>query len=49
MSDTDSLGRPEIDIFKRFAAVCPIEILPGSIENRPPPAPDLRCETARES
>jgi hypothetical protein len=36
---TDSLGRPEVDIFKRFAYVCPLEIVPESIEKQPPPNP----------
>jgi len=45
MSDTDSLGRPEVDIFKRFITVCPLEIVPESIEKRQPPEPDIRCKT----
>jgi hypothetical protein len=45
MSDTDSLGRPEVAIFKRFASVCPLEIVPESIEKRQPPEPDIRCKT----
>jgi hypothetical protein len=43
VSDTDSLGRPEVDIFKRFVTVCPLKILPESIEKRQPPEPDIRC------
>jgi hypothetical protein len=40
-------GRPEVDIFKRFASVCPLEIVAESIEKRQPPEPDLRCKTRR--
>jgi hypothetical protein len=43
VSDTDSLGRPEVEIFKRFASVCALDILPESIEKRQPPEPDIRC------
>lgn len=45
MSDTDSLGRPEVEIFRRFVTVCPLEIEADSIEKRQPPEPDLRCKT----
>ena len=47
MVDTDSLGRPEVEIFMRFAAVCRLGILPPSIEKREPPEPDIRCETSQ--
>ncbi len=44
-TDRDTLGRPEVEIFRRFAAASPLGVVPASIEKRPPPEPDILCDT----
>jgi hypothetical protein len=34
----------EREIFEAFTAVAPFKVLPGSIENRSPPEPDILCQ-----
>jgi hypothetical protein len=48
-SDADSLGTPETAIVARFAAICPLLIVPESIAKREPPEPDILCQTAGRS
>jgi hypothetical protein len=33
----------EMEVFKRFVAVCPLPLLPDTATNRPEPEPDIRC------
>lgn len=33
-------------VFAGFAKICPLSIVPGSIQNRKPPQPDIRCSLA---
>jgi hypothetical protein len=42
----DPHARRELEIFGGFASVCPLSILPESIEKRSPPEPDIRCSLA---
>ena len=35
----------ERDVFSSFADVATFRVVPGSIENRDPPEPDIICET----
>ena len=45
--DTDK-ARYELRVFRDFAHRCGLSIVPGSIENRKPPEPDIYCEIEGE-
>jgi hypothetical protein len=34
----------EKEVFEKFSMVAPFKVLPGSIESRPPPEPDILCQ-----
>ena len=42
----DQVARNELRIFRLFAAACPLNLRPDSIEKRQPPEPDILCRTA---
>ena len=41
-------ARRELEVFRDFAQRCGLSIVPGSIENREPPQPDIYCEIEGE-
>jgi hypothetical protein len=43
MRSEQSKGTDEIDVFLRFIRAANLPVVPGSVEKRPPPEPDLRC------
>ena len=48
MSQANDKARCELEVFHDFAQRCGLSIVPGSIENREPPQPDIYCEIEGE-
>ena len=48
MSHSDDKASRELRVFHDFAHRCGLSIVPGSIENREPPQPDIYCEIEGE-
>jgi len=46
---TDRHGQRELTIFVKFAKICPLDIVPRSIERRHPPEPDILCKVNGKS
>lgn len=46
MNREEAKAAHEREVFTRFAAVARLPLVPGSVESRPPPEPDISCELA---